>query len=58
MRDERCSFIDERQFLTGSDDNTVRLWDMRKLGAGPAKVFFGHSTWVKNVECCYGMFPS
>jgi WD40 repeat protein len=55
MRDERYSFIDERQFLTGSDDNTVRLWDMRKLGAGPAKVFFGHSTWVKNVEYCYGM---
>jgi WD40 repeat protein len=50
----RYRFIDERQILTGSDDGTVRLWDMRKLSTGPIKVFTGNDGWVKNVEYCYG----
>ncbi|KAG2341345.1 WD40 repeat-like protein [Suillus weaverae] len=41
-------FKDGRRVVTGSDDKTLRIWDMEKeeLVGGP---FEGHSDWVKSV---------
>jgi WD40 repeat protein len=44
-----AKFINDCHFLTGSDDRTVRLWDMRKV-TSPLRIFLGHQGWVKNIE--------
>jgi len=58
-----CTFITEHQFLTGSDDCTMRHWDMRYLThththahgthsqhfSTPVCVYEGHNGWVKNI---------
>lgn len=41
-------FLDMQNFATGSDDKTIRIWDLRKLTA-PLKVLTGHEGWVKNI---------
>lgn len=43
------TFLDHFIFATGSDDKTVRLWDIRNMSANIA-VLCGHKGWVKNVE--------
>ena len=45
------SFLDNRVFVTCSDDTTVRLWDARNL-TNELKVLRGHTSWVKNIEYC------
>ncbi|GFN83512.1 Ddb1- and cul4-associated factor 10 homolog [Plakobranchus ocellatus] len=45
------SFLDNRIFVTCSDDTTVRLWDARNL-SHELKILRGHSSWVKNIEYC------
>lgn len=42
-------FLDDYQFASGSDDNTVKTWDMRYLKY-PTRILNGHSNWVKNIE--------
>ena len=42
-------FLDTKTFVTGSDDKTIRIWDLRKLN-GPIHVLKGHKGWVKNTE--------
>ena len=42
-------FLDHKTFVTGSDDNTIRIWDLRKLTA-PLHILKGHQGWVKNIE--------
>ena len=42
-------FLDQKKFATGSDDNTIRIWDLRKVNA-PLHVLEGHKGWVKNIE--------
>ncbi|XP_035783053.1 DDB1- and CUL4-associated factor 10 homolog [Anopheles albimanus] len=42
-------FINEHLFASGSDDQTVSLWDARYLHK-PLSVFYGHDGWVKNIE--------
>ncbi|XP_044271130.1 DDB1- and CUL4-associated factor 10 homolog [Tribolium madens] len=42
-------FLDDRQFATCSDDNTIKLWDTRNL-KNETKTLHGHSNWVKNIE--------
>ena len=42
-------FLDNRLFATCSDDNTVRLWDLRSLRQ-EVRVLHGHTSWVKNIE--------
>ncbi|RUS91566.1 hypothetical protein EGW08_000681 [Elysia chlorotica] len=44
-------FLDNRLFVTCSDDTTVRLWDARNL-TNELKVLRGHTSWVKNIEYC------
>lgn len=46
------TFLDEFAFATGSDDKTIRLWDIRQcsVGKGLISVLKGHKGWVKNVE--------
>ena len=41
-------FLDSRTFVTGSDDKTIKLWDLRKSSQSVA-VLRGHSGWVKNI---------
>ena len=43
------SFLDHFAFATGSDDRTVRLWDIRKMSSCTATLH-GHKGWVKNAE--------
>ena len=46
------TFIDNFTFATGSDDETIRLWDARKCGTRDdcMGVLRGHRGWVKNIE--------
>eukprot|EP00899_Mesostigma_viride_P001974 jgi/Mesvir1/11778/Mv00145-RA.1 len=41
-------WLDGHTVVTGSDDNTVRIFDTRKMAC--VKTMFGHTSWVKNVE--------
>lgn len=41
-------FCDERIFASGSDDNTIALWDTRMLNEAVTK-FSGHTNWVKSL---------
>jgi DDB1- and CUL4-associated factor 10 len=43
------TFLDDRLFLSCSDDTTVALWDLRAM-KGPLRRLKGHSSWVKNIE--------
>lgn len=42
-------FLDTYTFATCSDDNTVKLWDTRKL-KNELRTYRGHANWVKNIE--------
>lgn len=42
-------FLTDTTFVTCSDDNTVKIWDIRNLGAAKLTLH-GHSNWVKNIE--------
>ena len=46
------TFIDSFTFATGSDDETIRLWDIRKFRSSVdcLGVLRGHEGWVKNIE--------
>ena len=46
------TFIDRFTFATGSDDETIKLWDIRKFGQSVdcIGVLRGHKGWVKNIE--------
>lgn len=53
------TFLDNFTFATGSDDQSVRLWDLRQCGSASSStgdnkglmyVLYGHKGWVKNVE--------
>ena len=44
------TFLDPCLFATGSDDETIRIWDLRKLSNPPVAILRGHKGWVKNVE--------
>lgn len=44
------SFLNDLNFVTGSDDGTIRLWDLRHLTRKPIGILRGHEGWVKNVE--------
>lgn len=39
----------EHNFWTGSDDTTIKQWDLRRLDA-PTKHFHGHTNWVKTID--------
>lgn len=41
-------FLNQCTFATGSDDKTIRVWDLRKA-AVPLHVLKGHKGWVKNI---------
>lgn len=43
------TFLNSHLFVSGSDDKTIKVWDMRTLGS-PVAVLMGHTGWVKNVE--------
>lgn len=36
--------------LVGSEDHSIRLWDIRSKSTEPVKVFKGHSGWVSSVK--------
>jgi WD40 repeat protein len=42
-----CFYADENKLVSGSGDNTLRIWD-RKTGA--AQVLSGHTRWVWDVD--------
>ena len=42
-------FLDSKTFATGSDDKTIRIWDLRRTNE-PLHVLKGHKGWVKNIE--------
>ncbi|KAF5269718.1 hypothetical protein FQA39_LY08641 [Lamprigera yunnana] len=42
-------FLDTYRFATCSDDNTVKLWDTRKLKS-ELHTYRAHANWVKNIE--------
>ena len=44
------TFLDSSVFATGSDDSTVRIWDIRRFADKSLGVLKGHKGWVKNVE--------
>ncbi|XP_011406219.1 PREDICTED: DDB1- and CUL4-associated factor 10-like [Amphimedon queenslandica] len=46
------TFLDSFMFTTGSDDETIRLWDIRKFRSSVdcIGVLRGHQGWVKNIE--------
>lgn len=41
--------MDTNTFATGSDDSTVKTWDVRYLKTA-TRTLRGHSNWVKNIE--------
>lgn len=43
------TFLDNFSFATCSDDQTIRLWDIRNLISNTG-VLRGHKNWVKNIE--------
>lgn len=43
------SFLDSCNFVTCSDDQTIKLWDLRHPGCSMATLR-GHKNWVKNIE--------
>ncbi|XP_033123827.1 DDB1- and CUL4-associated factor 10-like isoform X2 [Anneissia japonica] len=45
------TFFDSRTFASGSDDNTIALWDIRNLKS-KVRSFQGHTNWVKSIEYC------
>ena len=42
-------FMDKVRFFTGSDDCTIKLWDLRNM-SNSLNTFVGHTNWVKNLE--------
>ena len=44
------TFLDSSVFATGSDDSTVRIWDIRRFADKPLGVLKGHKGHVRNVE--------
>lgn len=42
-------FMDNVRFFTGSDDCSVKLWDLRNM-SNCLNTFKGHTNWVKNLE--------
>ena len=44
------SFLDYFLFATGSDDEKIKIWDLRMLSNKSVAVLRGHQGWVKNVE--------
>ena len=43
------TFLSPWSFVTGSDDRTLRIWDLRSLTT-PTAILSGHTGWVKNAE--------
>ncbi|XP_071946847.1 DDB1- and CUL4-associated factor 10-like [Antedon mediterranea] len=43
------TFFDDRTFASGSDDNTIALWDIRNTKS-KVRSFEGHTNWVKSIE--------
>ena len=43
------TFLNPWTFVSGSDDRTVRIWDLRSLTT-PTAILSGHTGWVKNAE--------
>ena len=43
------AFVSEVAFVTGSDDQNIKIWDLRRNGKS-MKTLTGHSGWVKNLE--------
>ena len=39
----------EHHFWTGSDDCTIKQWDLRRLDAA-TRHFHGHNNWVKTID--------
>ncbi|XP_074028036.1 DDB1- and CUL4-associated factor 10 [Leptinotarsa decemlineata] len=42
-------FLNDKHFASCSDDNLIKLWDIRKL-VSPMQTLHGHTNWVKNIE--------
>ncbi|KAJ6682763.1 U3 SMALL NUCLEOLAR RNA-INTERACTING PROTEIN 2 [Salix koriyanagi] len=53
---ECCCFIDNSEFVSGSDDGNIELWGIQKKKPDNGRNYNGHiaSSWVSSVCACRG----